>query len=290
MPITLRQLISRSPVDPATALNILEQLLKALEFAHWRGIVYGNIAPERIAIDSTDGATAAHFIDVHPNDRTTWAGDSAPTSAGAPTQAAATAWSNAPIVPGYLAPEQIKGDPADERTDIFAMGIVAYELFAGKHPFGLSDGVSSAVVAQRILYEDPPEIAHAVASGLPAHVPPALKVALAKAPGDRFADAVSFLDALKGTNVGADAGVHGGVLRPERRFTSGLALAAEMACLLCTGSARGRRSGGGVVGGSRLGLVNRQLTDRDLGGHYLDRAAHGGGRLDDRRSCDLNGD
>ncbi len=188
MPETLRQLISRGPVDPSIALNILGQLLSGLALAHWRGIIYGDITPENIVLASTDRATLAHFGLAHMGD------DSAPTQAD-----------TAVGTPGYMAPEQINGDPADEQTDIFALGVVAYEMLTGQHPFGAADGLSGSSVMHRILHETPLEIPQTTLAGLPSHLPPVLEVALAKDPKDRFASAVSFLDALKETTAGAGA-------------------------------------------------------------------------------------
>ena len=68
MPETLRQLINRGPVDPSTALKLLEQLLDALEFAHWRGIIHESITPEGIVLTSSHGTTQAHFGVVHEDD------------------------------------------------------------------------------------------------------------------------------------------------------------------------------------------------------------------------------
>ncbi|OFW61538.1 MAG: hypothetical protein A2133_12775 [Actinobacteria bacterium RBG_16_64_13] len=187
MPETLRQLINRGPVDPSTALNILGQLLKALELAHWRGVIYGDIAPENIVLTSTGQAPLARFGIDHAGD------DSAPTQDD-----------TAMGTPGYVAPEQINGDPADERTDIFALGVVAYEMLTGKHPFGASDGLSAGSVMDRILHETPLEIPEATLVGLPRHLPPALDVALGKRATDRFPDATRFLEALKGPPAVAD--------------------------------------------------------------------------------------
>ena len=192
MPETLRQLLNRGRVDPATALDILGQLLNALEFAHWRGIIYGYVAPENILVTSTDEATD-EATDEIPGEATLayfgvpYAGD----------DYAFVQADRAVDAPGYLAPEQINGDPADERTDIFALGVVAFEMFTGKHPFGASDGLSAGSVRDRILHEAPFAVPQETLSGLPPHIPSVLDVALAKDPDDRFSDATSFLDALK---------------------------------------------------------------------------------------------
>ncbi len=192
MPETLRQLISRGPVDPSTVLTILGELLNALEFAHWRGVIYGNIAPENIVLTSTGQAILAEFSIAHAGD------EPAPTQAGAATG-----------TPGYMAPEQISGHPADARTDIFAMGVVAYEMLTGKHPFGASESASASSITRNILYQPPLEIPEVTLAGLPRHIPAALYIALAKDPKERFPDAISFLDALKVTTVAADPVVSG---------------------------------------------------------------------------------
>jgi serine/threonine protein kinase len=192
VPETLRQLINRGPVDPSTALSILGQLLKALEFAHWRGVVFGDIAPESVVITSVGEETSAHFGYAHAGDDFT------------PTQA-----DTAMAASEYLAPEQISGYPADERTDIFALGVVAYEMLTGKHPFGASDGLSASSVMDRILHAKPLGIPEATLASLPRHIPPVLAVALAKSPEDRFPDAVSFSEALREPNAVADVVVPG---------------------------------------------------------------------------------
>jgi serine/threonine protein kinase len=187
VPETLRQLVSRGPVDASTALHILGQLLKTLALDHWRGIVYGAITPESIVLTTPDEATLADSGMAHTGDH------SAPAEADAATGNS-----------GYMAPEQINGDPADERTDIFVLGVVAYEMLTGKHPFGASDGLSASAVKDRILHETPLEIPETILATLPQHIPPVLGIALAKDPKDRFADAESFLEALKGPAAVAD--------------------------------------------------------------------------------------
>ena len=187
MPETLRRLVSRGPIDPAIAMDILMQLLKALEFDHWRGIIHGHIAPEDIVLTSTGQATRAAFSGVAVAD-----------------DLAQTQPATAGDIQGYLAPEQISGSAADEQTDIFGLGVVAYEMLTGRHPFGASDGLPASSVNDRILYAAPLEIPQATLARLPGHIPAVLEAALAKDRKDRFADATSFLDALRGKTVPAE--------------------------------------------------------------------------------------
>ena len=179
---TLGQLIGRGPVDPPTALDILEQLLDALAFAHGQGVIHGDIKPDNIFLTSSGQVKLAGFGIPHVGD------DPALARAGLVRG-----------TPGYMAPEQISGDPVDTRADLFALGVVAYEMLTGKNPFGASDGLPANAVMYRTLYQAPPEIPQKTLAGLPRDIRPVLDVALAKDPNSRFPDAESFLAALRGT-------------------------------------------------------------------------------------------
>jgi eukaryotic-like serine/threonine-protein kinase len=103
---------------PAQAAEILRQTLAALEHAHARGIVHRDLKPENILITNdgvvklTDLGLARAFADAKN------------TRAGAVTGTVQ-----------YLAPEQIRGEPADPRSDLYSLGIVAYELLTGDLPY-----------------------------------------------------------------------------------------------------------------------------------------------------------
>src|SRR5213078_1275438 len=103
---------------PAQAADILRQTLAALEHAHAKGIVHRDLKPENILITTegvvklTDLGLARAFADAKS------------TRAGAVTGTVQ-----------YLSPEQIRGEPADPRSDLYALGIVGYELLTGRLPF-----------------------------------------------------------------------------------------------------------------------------------------------------------
>ncbi len=192
MPETLRQRMSRGPIDPSVVLDILRELLETLAFDHWRGIVHGDIAPETIVLSRGcrpyfSGSQPSYVgnLDADPGDED-------------------FEWTERHSTPGptadtgaYKAPEQVGGGPADERSDIFALAVVAYEMFTGRHPFGASDGLPRAAVAQRIANEPPLGIAAETLAGLPRPVLAALDMAFAKNPANRFSDTVGFIEALK---------------------------------------------------------------------------------------------
>ena len=135
----LRSLLMRNgALEPALALEIASDVLGALGHAHAQGIVHRDIKPENIMIRASDGAVKVADFGL----------------------ARAFADSRVSQAPGtvtgtvqYLAPEQIEGMPADPRTDLYAVGIVLYELLSGQVPF---TGETSVAIAWRHLRERVP--------------------------------------------------------------------------------------------------------------------------------------
>ena len=107
--------------------------------------------------------------------------------------------------PGYLAPEQIAGAEVDRRADLFAIGVLGYEMLSGVNPFGASEGLSAATISYRVTHEPPaPFPAEALEGGAArANVRAVLGAALAKDPARRFQSAEEFRAALHGGTVPA---------------------------------------------------------------------------------------
>jgi len=103
---------------PAQATDVLLQTLSALEHAHRQGIVHRDMKPENIMVTRDGVAKVADFGLARAY------ADAQITHAGHVTGTVQ-----------YLAPEQLQGEPADPRTDLYALGIVAYELFTGQPMF-----------------------------------------------------------------------------------------------------------------------------------------------------------
>ena len=93
--------------------------------------------------------------------------------------------------PQYAAPEQLKGETTDERTDVFAAGVVIYEMLAGRPPFV---GASAVEVFHAIMYEEPPVLTGGPAVGAIDRV---LHRALAKRPADRYQSADALAQDLR---------------------------------------------------------------------------------------------
>jgi eukaryotic-like serine/threonine-protein kinase len=145
---SVREILNaRGALAPAQAAAVLDQTLAALEHAHAKGIVHRDLKPENILITTegvvklTDLGLARAFADAKN------------TRAGAVTGTVQ-----------YLSPEQIRGEPADPRSDLYALGIVGYELLTDRLPF---TGETPMAIAYKHLSDRVPAPS-AVAQGVPA--------------------------------------------------------------------------------------------------------------------------
>ncbi len=248
---TLAQRLERGPIEPQAALAILEQLLTGLEPVHAGGAVNGRITPEVIHLAADGRATFAEPEAEAPGDEPSAAGES-----------------GLPDNPGYMAPELISGDFVDARTDVFALGVIAYEMLTGRNPFSAGEGAPPGTVVYRIVYRPYPEVAQNAVPGLTADIRSMVATAMARDPGSRFADATRFLEALRpaasslkgagfaaGAALAAGAGAAKAGAQPKgktpkakgksREGTAAAAGAAAAASAATTGGAAG--TGGAAV-------------------------------------------
>jgi len=171
----LRQLvIAEGPLDPERAIGIAEQVAAALDVAHARGLVHRDIKPGNILVerDSGDRAYLTDFGLAKRFDQATEAGALTRTGAFVGTL-------------DYVAPEQIRGDRLDARTDVYALGCVMYETMAGKAPFADREENVAKIYAH--LQDEPPWLPGDGGDG--GSLDEVLARALAKEPKDRYPSA-----------------------------------------------------------------------------------------------------
>jgi len=190
---SLRELLERDtqlPLDEA--LRITREVADGLDYAHQQNVIHRDIKPANILL-STGHAMIADFG-----------------VAGAVEEAGGekiTRTGMAVGTPAYMGPEQGGGDGVNERSDVYALGCVLYEMLAGQPPL---TGVTPQATRARRLNETPPPL-RIVRGSVPALVDEALRRALDPVPADRFATAGEFAGSLtEAVRAGA------GTLAPQR--------------------------------------------------------------------------
>jgi eukaryotic-like serine/threonine-protein kinase len=178
---TLKELVRRRdrlPGGEAVALAL--ELLAAVGAAHANGVIHRDIKSQNILIDREGRVKVADFGIAQ-------AGDPGMTEAGSILGTAQ-----------YLAPEQARGEPVDERSDLYSVGVVLYEMLTGRVPF---KGDSAVTVALKHVNELPPEPASLV-PGLPYSLNQIVLKALAKDPNRRYGSAAEFAADLRAAQAG----------------------------------------------------------------------------------------
>ncbi len=218
--VTLRDLVDRGPVPPARAARIARQLAAALNAAHDMGIVHRDLKPLNVMIlDGPDDRV--QLIDFGlarvPVEELAIADESARRSL-----------TNAGVVFGtvaYMAPEAALGmRSVDKRSDLYALGVILYEMLAGLHPFSATQ--PAALFAQHRNDTPPPIAERSPGVAVPSALEAVVRRLLAKDPAERFQHARALMVALDALQPELDAGPAAGGARRRRILLAAAALAA----------------------------------------------------------------
>jgi Tol biopolymer transport system component len=198
---TLRTRISGTPLSPRRAIDYALQITHGLAAAHAKGIIHRDLKPDNIFI-TNDGRLK--ILDFGLAKLTQVDGDEAQTDI--PTRRVDTDPGVVMGTVGYISPEQLKGRPVDQRSDIFSLGAILYEMLSGRRAF---QGESAAETMSAILKEDPPELSDTNKTVSPA-LERIVSHCLEKNPEGRFHSArdIAFaLEALSGSTTPSETAI-----------------------------------------------------------------------------------
>jgi eukaryotic-like serine/threonine-protein kinase len=188
---TLRKRLTEGPLSPRKAVDYATQIAHGLAAAHDKGIVHRDLKPENLFVTRDERAKVLDFglAKLRLSEELVQPEAETATSPTTPGTFVGTV--------GYVSPEQVRGEAADARSDIFAFGAVLYEMLAGKRAF---KGATAIETLNAILNEDYPELS-ATASPKPPALERIVRRCLEKGPEMRFRSAHDLAFALEGLSA-----------------------------------------------------------------------------------------
>jgi eukaryotic-like serine/threonine-protein kinase len=184
----LRQQLNDGPLPPRKAIDYAQHIASGLAAAHSKGIVHRDLKPENIFITSDGRVKILDFglAKLRPQ-------QSLPSGSDVATQRAITDPGMALGTVGYMSPEQVRGQVADHRSDIFSFGVILYEMLSGRRAF-LRETMAETMTA--ILKEEPEEVTE-INSKVPPQVGRIVQRCMEKKPERRFQSASDLCFALE---------------------------------------------------------------------------------------------
>jgi eukaryotic-like serine/threonine-protein kinase len=255
------------------ALRFAGEALKSLAEAHAQGIIHRDLKPDNLFLARTHDPSGAHeHCKILDFGIAKWVRE----DENAPVDQLETLAGTVFGTPRYMSPEQAQGGPLDARSDLYSLGVLLFQMLAGRAPFIDDDAV---VVMAKHIKNAPPELEE-VAPGveIPAPIEAVVRRALEKLPENRPATAEQMLSELEQA-LAASRAVESGVrphvasddlpeslrLAERRTWVLGLLLVAAVACVVALGFAVWGRSAKSLAG---VAAASSRFSDHAFGANF----------------------
>jgi len=179
--VTLSSRLHQGAIPPTQAVKYIDQVLDALSYAHKQNIIHRDIKPANMML-TPDGVVKLMDFGI--------------ARSGSDRSLTLTGTTLGSL--NYMPPEQVKGEPADNRSDLYSLGVSLYEMVTGQLPF-TADSNYAMMAAHLQEVPKPPIV---LRPGIPQTLNQIIVMALAKEPGQRFQSADAFRGALKSVQAG----------------------------------------------------------------------------------------
>src|SRR5258708_4412316 len=179
---SLRDRLKNGPLALPEAARCLEQIASALDYAHQKGIIHRDLKPQNVLLDESGSLFLTDFGIAKALDETTGLTHSGKVMG----------------TPSYMAPEQWQGKTIDARADVYALGVMLFEMLGGEVPF---KGDTPFTLMYMHLNDPPPSL-RSLRADIPPEIEQVVKGALAKSPSDRFRSAGAMAKPFRGALEG----------------------------------------------------------------------------------------
>jgi ABC-type sugar transport system substrate-binding protein len=175
---SLADLLRKGPLPLHRAFDIFSQIARGLQYAHTRGVIHRDIKPSNILLDDAGNAYLSDFG----------------LAKMVGSERDLTRSGNLVGTPAYVAPELVRGEPADHRSDIYSLGILLYHMLTGQPPFQLTETGVAALLYKHV--EEPPPPPRLLNDTVTAEIELIVLRALEKDPNSRYQSVDDFLEDL----------------------------------------------------------------------------------------------